>query len=74
MHKSKLKDYFYDHGITISFINIKDVSLKLVEYQNKSMIYTSSEAPDYLYGSYFEDIVYGLEILGANIILVKAGI
>jgi glutathione synthase/RimK-type ligase-like ATP-grasp enzyme len=67
MDHVKIQKYFNDSGFNAIFLNASKVDFKQ-NHKNKLFLYTSSEDPDYLYKSFIEDIVLGLEVSGAIMI------
>jgi len=67
MDHVRLKKYFNESGFNAIFINASSINFKQ-SHKNKLFLYTSTEDPDYLYKSFIEDIVLGLEISGAIVI------
>ena len=67
MDHVRLKKYFNELGFNAIFINVSSINFKQ-SHKDKLFLYTSSEDPDYLYKSFIEDIVLGLEISGAIVI------
>lgn len=67
MDKRKIADYFLEHGIEVTYMSFYDIDLSK-NWENKIILYTSSEDANLLYKSYIEDIVYGLELAGAVVI------
>lgn len=59
MDKIKLRSYFAEYGIDLSYIPMSNAWSDFPKNQN-CFIYTSSEDNGYLYKSYIEDIVLGL--------------
>lgn len=66
--KTLLASLFYDYGFETEFIHFSSVDFRSTVYDNEIILYTSSEDVDYIYKSYIEDVVYGLELAKANII------
>ncbi len=67
MDKEKLAHYFQELGYIVEYRFFNEIDFRSKEYIGKHIIYTSSEDVDYLYKSYIEDIIYGLEQMGANV-------
>ncbi len=67
MDKEKLRKYFLESGIEVDYISFHDIDFA-GDFYGKNIIYTSSEDIGYHYKSFIEDIVYGLELAGANVI------
>lgn len=68
MDKHKLKQYFYEYGFEAVFVPFSEVNFRKNEIISQYVLYTSQEDPGCYYKSYIEDIVYGLELLGAKVI------
>lgn len=69
MDKDLLFKLFDDKGYYIEFEYLHKVDLRDVErYRGTYVIYTSSEDIGYHYKSYIEDVVFGLELIGAILI------
>lgn len=66
--KNLLKVYFNKYGYQIDFIPFKDVTFKSNLWKDNVVLYTSSEDIGLFYKSYIEDIVLGLENVGAYIL------
>ena len=67
MDKDKLNNYFSNYGYDVEFMQLSAVNFPN-DWKDKYVLYTSQEDKDYLYKSYIEDIVYGLELAGARVI------
>lgn len=64
-----LQKHFRQFGFEIEFIQYSDVDFASInQWQNRVVLYTSSEEVDYNYKDFIEDIVYGLEMAGAHVI------
>ncbi len=68
MDKKKLSEYFNALGIDIVYRYFREIDFKDNFYKGKDIIYTSSEDNGYQYKSYIEDLIYALELSGANVI------
>lgn len=69
MDKELLTRLFQEHGYQIEFEYFHKVDLRNVErYKRTIIIYTSSEDIGYHYKSYVEDVIFGLEQIGAVLI------
>lgn len=68
MDKNLLKKYFSANGISVKFKNFSEVDLSSPEIKNQYFIYTSSEDIGYLYKSFIEDIVLGIQEAGGKVI------
>lgn len=68
MDKEKLAHYFNEIGYDLEYRFFNEIDFGSKEYVGKNILYTSSEDVGYYYKSYIEDIVYGLEQMGANVI------
>jgi glutathione synthase/RimK-type ligase-like ATP-grasp enzyme len=65
--KKLLKKYFNKYGYEIEFIKFQNVEFTS-KWKNRLVIYTSSEEVGLHYKSYIEDIILGLEKLGAFVL------
>lgn len=63
--KQKLSKYFEEYDYKIKFINLSEVEWLKSLWHKKIVLYTSSEEKDFKYKQYIEDIILGLENLGA---------
>lgn len=64
-----LRKHFHDYGFEIELIQYSDIDFaSMSEWKNRIVLYTSSEEIDYNYKDFIEDIIYGLEIVGAHVI------
>lgn len=69
MDKTLLTSLFKENGYEIQFEYFHQVDLRNVEkYKDTIVLYTSSEDIGYHYKSYIEDVVFGLEAIGALLI------
>ncbi|MDY8136891.1 hypothetical protein [Aquimarina sp. 2201CG5-10] len=68
MDKQKLSNYFEEMDYTIEYKYLHDIDLENENYEGQNIIYTSSEDIGYKYKSYIEDIIYSLELSGAQVI------
>ena len=66
--KTLLSKYFEKYGYEVEFIQLKDVEFEKSFWEGRVAIYTSSEDVGLNYKSYIEDIVFGLERLGAKVV------
>ena len=66
-NKDLLRKHFNKFGWDIKFIQFKNVSFN-DDWENKIVIYTSSEEKGLYYKSYIEDIILGLGRVGAIVI------
>lgn len=66
--KNKLEKYFNKYGYNIKFVPMKDVRFNTNFWKGKLVIYTSSEEIDLNYKNFIEDIILGLENIGAEVI------
>lgn len=62
-----LSDAFLTYGYKVIFMEFSEVDFRNV-WRDRIVIYTSQEDIDYLYKSYIEDVIYGLEQAGALVI------
>jgi hypothetical protein len=69
MDKLLLKNEFEKLNVSISFMPYYEIDFRNQSFfDNKVFLYTSSEDENLFYKSYIEDIILGLEIIGAEII------
>lgn len=68
MDKVKLTRYFQELGYNIQYKFMNEIDLKSKEFFGQDIIYTSSEDIGYAYKSYIEDLIFALELSGANVI------
>ncbi|MEL7270208.1 MAG: hypothetical protein AAGL34_11590 [Bacteroidota bacterium] len=68
MDKDKLSKYFLELGIQIEYRFLNEIDFKHDSFKGRDIIYTSSEDTGYQYKSYIEDLIYALELSGANVI------
>ncbi len=68
MDKQLLSKNFKERGFDPTFLYFSDVSFKDKAFQDKIILYTSSEDNNLDYKSYIEDICFGLFLQGANLI------
>lgn len=67
MNQRLLKKYFHTKNINIEYINFSEVCFS-DDWNNKIVLYTSSEDKGYYYKDYIEDVIYGLECCSAKVI------
>ena len=68
MDRKLLRKSFNEKGFDISFISFCEIDFRNPDLNKEIFLYTSSEDYDYLYKSYIEDIIYGLELAGARVV------
>lgn len=68
MDKVKLSNYFQELGYHLQYNFLNEIDLKSKEHLGQDFIYTSSEDIGYAYKSYIEDLIFALELSGANVI------
>lgn len=69
MNKNLINQYFTKSGYNTVFIELSEViNYSAIFWDNKFVIYTSSEDIGYFYKSYIEDIIYYLELCKAKVI------
>jgi glutathione synthase/RimK-type ligase-like ATP-grasp enzyme len=66
--KELLIKYFAKENIKLQFIRFSDLDFKNKDFKNEIFIYTSSEDDNYLYKSFIEDLILGLELKEALVI------
>ena len=67
LDKNVLQELFKQKGVDVLYMHFSEVDFTQ-NWKNRVVLYTSSEDIDVKYKSYIEDIVYGLELAGANLI------
>lgn len=65
--KENIKGYFKSLGYSVEYREFSELNLR-AEFNEKIIIYTSSEDTDDHYKKFIEDIIYACEISGATII------
>lgn len=69
MDQLLLKEEFEKLNVSISFMSYYEVDFRNQSFfDNKVFLYTSSEDENLFYKSYIEDIILGLEMIGAEVI------
>jgi glutathione synthase/RimK-type ligase-like ATP-grasp enzyme len=68
--KGLLGQIFFENGFEAIFRHLSAIDFRSKEYENELVLYTSQEDVNYLYKSYIEDVVFGLE--KANSIVIPA--
>ena len=68
MDKEKLTSYFKKHGYTTIFMSPSEVDFRNKIFKNSIVLYTTTEDNKEYYKRYIEDIVLGLEAIGANVL------
>lgn len=68
LDKNLITRFFAELDIKVQFYHFSEVDLLDGQYQGVPVIYTSSEDIGYHYKSYIEDVVFSLELAGAQII------
>ncbi len=68
MDKDKLSTYFNELDFRLEYMYLNEINLSKDTYTGKNIIYTSSEDIGYKYKSYIEDVIFALELSGANVI------
>ena len=68
MDKNLLSKYFVKHEYKTNFVPFSDVNTNDKKWGKYPVLYTSQEDRHSNYKSYIEDVVYALELSGANII------
>lgn len=67
MDINMLSKYFNELGCKFTCMGFSEINMRTIDINNKCFIYTSQEDPEYYYKGYIEDIIYGLELLGATV-------
>ena len=65
---TKLKKYFSSHGYNLLVKHFFELDLRNENYNDKWVIYQSSEDPNLHYKDYIEDVILALKIQGAKLI------
>lgn len=68
MDKEKLSNYFKKYGYNSVFISPSEIDFRDKKYTNSIVLYTTTEDNKEYYKLYIEDIVLGLETLGAKVL------
>lgn len=68
MDIAKIKMLFEKQGYSVEIEKFSDVNFKSEKYNNFFVLYQSSEDPNLRYKGYIEDILIGLELIGAVLI------
>lgn len=68
MNKELLSRFFSEYDFDVSFLSSSEIDFRSEVYKNAIILYTTTEDPNGLYKSYIEDIVCGLEQIGAVVI------
>jgi len=68
MDKVKLTTYFENQGYQAVFLSPSEIDFRDKKYKNSIVLYTTTEDYKEYYKLYIEDIVLGLEVLGAKVL------
>jgi glutathione synthase/RimK-type ligase-like ATP-grasp enzyme len=68
MNLDLLKKEFQLNGYEVEYLHYSDINFRERNFNGEIILYTSSEDSDLFYKSYIEDIIYALEMQGANLI------
>ena len=68
LQKELLTQYFKQYSYNATFKAFSNIAINYSDYKNVPVLYTSSEDIEFKYKSYIEDIIYALELGGANVI------
>jgi len=68
MDKKKLSMYLKELSYHVEYRYLNEINLEDEDYRGQNIIYTSSEDIGYKYKSYIEDMIYALELSGAQLI------
>lgn len=68
MNVQKIKKLFEKRGFVVTVENFADVDFRSEKYRGMYVLYQSSEDPGLNYKDYIEDVLLGLEILGAILV------
>lgn len=68
LNKDLLSKLFINKGIEPIFTTLSDFNFRDKDYKGKNILYTSTEDKGGYYKSYLEDVIYALDLNGANVI------
>lgn len=68
MDKIKLSTYFKNHGYKAVFMSPSEIDFRDKKYKDSIVLYTTTEDNKEYYKLYIEDIVLGLDVLGAKVL------
>jgi len=68
MDVQKLSKLFENHGFDVRVESFTDVDFRSDRYRGIHVVYQSSEDPDLYYKDYIEDVLLGLELIGAILV------
>jgi hypothetical protein len=68
MNVAKLKQLFEDLNYSVCVEEFSQVNFSADKYRDAVVLYQSSEDPGLLYKSYIEDVLLGLQLIGARIV------
>jgi hypothetical protein len=63
-----LKSIFKKYNYRVQYVSLPDIEFINTDWNNRIVLYTSSEEYDLNYKSYIEDVVYGLKEAGAFVV------
>jgi glutathione synthase/RimK-type ligase-like ATP-grasp enzyme len=64
MDQNLIKKYFNEENFNTLFLKFHN-AIKINDFSNKIILYTSSEDPEYIYKSYIEDVILNIKLKGA---------
>lgn len=64
----RLKEYFSKYNLELVILQLSKLDFRTQNYNNKWVLYQSSEDPGLFYRSYVDDIILGLHLQGAKLI------
>ena len=67
MDKNLLKEEFLKLKVEMNELPFSEVDFRTMDFQNRIVLYTSSEDGGYHYKSYIEDIILGFNLQGAHL-------
>ena len=67
MNKEKLTNYFENQGYKAVFMSPSEIDFRNKKFKNNIVLYTTTEDNKEYYKLYIEDIVLGLEAIGAKV-------
>jgi len=68
MDKARLINYFKEHNYNAVFLSPSELDFRDKKYKNSIVLYTTTEDNREYYKLYIEDVVLGLEALGAKVL------
>jgi len=63
-----LEKFFLKGGYNFEVLKFNEVDFRNIDWKNRQVIYTAQEDPEFYYKKYIDDVIYALELAGANVI------